>query len=66
MPRGGIGSLSTALCRRAESLGAEVQMKQHVKEILVENGRATGFNYVMAQRFPPTPCCRRSTPTPRL
>ena len=27
MPRGGIGSLSTALCRRAESLGAEVQMK---------------------------------------
>ncbi|GBG36489.1 phytoene desaturase family protein [Mycobacterium montefiorense] len=42
MPRGGIGSLSTALCRRAESLGAEVQMKQHVKEILVEGGRATG------------------------
>ena len=42
MPRGGIGSLSTALCRRAESFGAEVQMKQHVKEILVDNGRATG------------------------
>src|ERR1700724_188200 len=42
MPRGGIGSLSTALCRRAESLGSEVQMKQRVKEILVDNGRATG------------------------
>ena len=42
MPRGGIGSLSTALCRRAESLGAEVQLKQHVKQILVTDGRATG------------------------
>ena len=42
MPRGGIGSLSTALCRRAESLGAEVQMKQHVKQIMVTDGRATG------------------------
>ena len=42
MPRGGIGSLSTALWLRAESLGAEVQLKQHVKQILVTDGRATG------------------------
>jgi phytoene dehydrogenase-like protein len=65
MPRGGIGSLSTALCRRAESLGAVVQMKQYVKEILVDNGRATESNYATAQRFRLTRCCRRSTLTPR-
>ena len=64
MPRGGIGSLSAALCRRAESLGAEVQIKQHVKQILVRTGAPPGSNYATAQRFPPTPCCRRSTRTP--
>jgi phytoene dehydrogenase-like protein len=42
MPRGGIGSLSEALGRRAQSLGAEVELKAHVKQILVTDGRATG------------------------
>jgi len=61
----GIGSLSTALCRRAESLGAEVQMKQHVKQILVTTDAQPESNYATAQRFPPTRCSRRSTLTPR-
>lgn len=42
MPKGGIGSLSEALRRRAESLGAEVRLKTHVRSLLVESGRAAG------------------------
>jgi phytoene dehydrogenase-like protein len=42
MPRGGIGSLSSALQRRAESMGAEVRLNTAVKSIDVVNGAAMG------------------------
>lgn len=42
MPRGGIGSLSRALCRRAESFGAQVQLNHRVKKIILSRGRAIG------------------------
>ena len=46
MPRGGIGNLSKALQRRAESMGAEVRLATPVKSIVVDTSsgspRATG------------------------
>jgi phytoene dehydrogenase-like protein len=42
MPRGGIGSLSTALGRRAQSFGAEITLKSHVRSILTGEGKVTG------------------------
>ena len=42
MPRGGIGSLSHALQRRAESMGAEVKLNTEVKSLMVQNGAVTG------------------------
>ncbi|WP_068186815.1 NAD(P)/FAD-dependent oxidoreductase [Mycobacterium sp. UM_CSW] len=44
MPRGGIGSLSHALQRRAESMGAEVLLNTEVKSIVIDNGTATGIS----------------------
>lgn len=42
MPRGGIGALSEALQRRAESMGAEVRLKTDVRSLLVNNHTVTG------------------------
>jgi phytoene dehydrogenase-like protein len=40
--KGGMGSLSECLARQIEALGGEVRLKQPVKRILVEDGRAVG------------------------
>lgn len=40
--KGGMGSLAEALARSIEGRGSEVRLKQNVKRILVENGRAVG------------------------
>ena len=40
--RGGMGSLSEALVRSIEVNGGEVRLKQNVKRVVVENGRAVG------------------------
>lgn len=42
MPRGGIGSLSSALRRRAESMGAEVRLNTGVKSLMMDGNRVTG------------------------
>ncbi len=40
--RGGMGKLSESLVQQIEQHGGEVRLKQRVKKILVENGRAVG------------------------
>src|SRR3990170_2979358 len=40
--RGGMGSLSRALARAAESDGAEIRTKAGAARVLIKNGRATG------------------------
>jgi len=40
--KGGMGSLSEALVRSIEGKGGEVRLKQNVKRIVVEDGRAVG------------------------
>jgi phytoene dehydrogenase-like protein len=40
--KGGMGSLSEALARSIEAKGSEIRLKQSVKRILVEEGRAVG------------------------
>jgi len=40
--RGGMGSLSRAIARAAESHGAEIRTKASVAKVLVKNGRTTG------------------------
>ena len=40
--KGGMGSLSEALTRSIEAKGGEVRLKQQVKRIVVEEGRAVG------------------------
>ena len=42
MPRGGIGSLSHALQRRAESMGTEVRLNTEVKSLLVRDNSVNG------------------------
>jgi phytoene dehydrogenase-like protein len=42
MPRGGIGSLSHALQRRAESMGVEVQLNTEVKSLLISDTTVNG------------------------
>src|SRR5512143_643537 len=40
--KGGMGSLSEALCRSITDKGGEVRFKTSVRRIVIENGRATG------------------------
>lgn len=40
--RGGMGSLSEALCRSITDKGGEVRLKTAVRRVLIENGRAAG------------------------
>jgi len=42
MPRGGIGSLSHALQRRAEALGTEVRLNTEVKSLALDDNTVTG------------------------
>jgi phytoene dehydrogenase-like protein len=42
LPRGGMGSVSRAIVRSAESLGVKIRTKANVSRILVKDGRATG------------------------
>jgi phytoene dehydrogenase-like protein len=49
--RGGMGSLSEALVRSIEASGGEVRLKQNVKRVVVENGRAVGVELRGGERM---------------
>ncbi len=49
--KGGMGSLSEALARSIEDKGGEVRLKQTVKRIVVENGKAVGVELKNAERL---------------
>lgn len=48
--RGGMGSLSEALCRSIANKGGEVRLKTAVRRVLIEDGRATGVELRDGQR----------------
>ena len=49
--KGGMGSLSEGLVRSIESKGSEVRLKQTVKRIVVEEGRAVGVELRNGERI---------------
>src|SRR5215470_15638741 len=49
--RGGMGSLSEALCRSIADKGGEVRIKSPVRRILIEGGRAVGVELRDGQRL---------------
>jgi phytoene dehydrogenase-like protein len=49
--KGGMGSLSEALCRLIANEGGEVRFKMPVKRILIEDGRAAGVELRDGQRI---------------
>jgi phytoene dehydrogenase-like protein len=49
--RGGMGSLSEALCRSIAEKGGEVRLKTPVRRILIEDGRAVGVDLRDGQRL---------------
>ncbi|HKE10865.1 MAG TPA: NAD(P)/FAD-dependent oxidoreductase, partial [Myxococcota bacterium] len=49
--KGGMGSLSEALCRSVSDKGGEVRTKTAVRRVLVENGRALGVELRDGQRI---------------
>jgi phytoene dehydrogenase-like protein len=50
--KGGMGSLCEALVRRIETHGGEVRLKQQVKRIVVEHGKAIGVELGQAGDIP--------------
>jgi phytoene dehydrogenase-like protein len=49
--KGGMGSLSEALCRSIADKGGEVRMKSPVRRVLIEDGRAAGVELRDGQRI---------------
>lgn len=49
--KGGMGSLSEALCRSITNDGGEVRLKMPVKRVLIEDGRAAGVELRDGQRI---------------
>jgi phytoene dehydrogenase-like protein len=49
--KGGMGSLSEALCRSIADKGGEVRFKSSVRQIIVEDGRAAGIELRDGQRI---------------
>src|SRR6185369_1910992 len=49
--KGGMGSLSEALCRSIADKGGEVRLKTPVRRVLIEDGRAIGVELRDGQRL---------------
>ena len=42
IPKGGMGAITQAMARSAQSQGVEIRLNSEVRRILTQNGRATG------------------------
>ena len=50
-PHGGMGGITQAMARAAESLGAEIRVNSPVERILVRGGRAVGVELADGERI---------------